>query len=281
MTQYGYPDLAMHKKFHAELIAQAGRMVEKLKNGKTVSPAGVAAFLKDWINNHILGTDKLYGQFIAAVRRPLIPCRRQILNFCHNPSHWASTCRDGRFSVSGRVKFQFEGSDKMDTKDYFEMDRGNVARYFYLATVLAILAIAIWFFGAGLVLALIYAATFGPWLSRAQAAALRIGSMASPSVSTRAYSSSNANPSPSTASPMSSSTRAPSCGFARSGVWTSRPPVPEPRTGLRVASTVSSIPNPSATNSSPPATRPSAPNPFMESDNRMGWSQWQTRSDGE
>lgn len=65
MAQYGYPDLALHKKFHADLIAQVGRMVEKLKNGEMVSPARVAAFLKDWLNNHILGTDKLYGQFIA------------------------------------------------------------------------------------------------------------------------------------------------------------------------------------------------------------------------
>lgn len=61
----------------------------------------------------------------------------------------------------------------MDPKDCFEMDRGSVARYFYWSMVLAILAIAIWFFGAGLVLALIYAVTFGPWLSRAQAAAQR------------------------------------------------------------------------------------------------------------
>lgn len=66
MAQYGYPDLAMHKKFHADLIVQVGRMVDKLTNGEMVSPARVAAFLKDWLNNHILGTDKLYGQFIAA-----------------------------------------------------------------------------------------------------------------------------------------------------------------------------------------------------------------------
>jgi putative membrane protein len=60
----------------------------------------------------------------------------------------------------------------MDAKDCFEMDRGNVARYFYISAVVLVLVATIWFFGAGLVIAPIYALTLGPWLSRAQAAAL-------------------------------------------------------------------------------------------------------------
>ena len=57
----------------------------------------------------------------------------------------------------------------MNNTECFDMDRVNVARYFYLAAVLLVLVTTIGFFGAGLVLALIYAVTFGPWLSRAQA----------------------------------------------------------------------------------------------------------------
>jgi membrane protein YdbS with pleckstrin-like domain len=75
--------------------------------------------------------------------------------------------------VNGRVKLLFEGSDNMDPKECFEMDRGSVARYFYWFTILGILAVGVWIFGIGLGLAILYAVTFGPWLSRAQAAALR------------------------------------------------------------------------------------------------------------
>jgi len=65
-ARYGYPELAAHNKLHAELIAQVNQMVEKIKAGKMVSAVTIANFLKDWLTQHILGTDKLYGQFITA-----------------------------------------------------------------------------------------------------------------------------------------------------------------------------------------------------------------------
>jgi putative membrane protein len=77
------------------------------------------------------------------------------------------------FPVNGRVGFPFEGSGNMDAKECFEIDRGSVARYFYWSVILAILAIGVWFFGIGLGVAILYALTLGPWLSRAQAAAQR------------------------------------------------------------------------------------------------------------
>jgi uncharacterized membrane protein YdbT with pleckstrin-like domain len=75
--------------------------------------------------------------------------------------------------VSGRVKIPFEGSDNMDPKDCFEMDRGNVARYYYWSAILATVVIGVLTFGIGLGFALLYALTFGPWLSRTQATAQR------------------------------------------------------------------------------------------------------------
>jgi hemerythrin len=66
MARCGYPEFHNHKKLHAELIAQVGQMVEKIKAGKMVSSVTIASFLKDWLSNHILGSDKLYGQFITA-----------------------------------------------------------------------------------------------------------------------------------------------------------------------------------------------------------------------
>lgn len=55
----------------------------------------------------------------------------------------------------------------------YPMQRGRVARYFYWQHVLFILLVGIWFFGLGLVVAIIYALTLGVWLPQKQAEALR------------------------------------------------------------------------------------------------------------
>ncbi len=65
MARYGYPEFPNHKKLHTVLVEQVGHMAEKIKSGKMVSPVSIASFLKDWLSQHILGADKLYGQFIT------------------------------------------------------------------------------------------------------------------------------------------------------------------------------------------------------------------------
>ncbi len=64
---------------------------------------------------------------------------------------------------------------KMDTspKQEFQVQREQIARYFYYINILMIIVVGIWFMGAGLVLAILYALTFGPWLSKKQAQALK------------------------------------------------------------------------------------------------------------
>ncbi len=66
MAQHGYPDLAVHKKFHSELMRQVNAFMEKRRSGAMIPGVQVANFLREWLYNHIIGTDKLYGQFIAA-----------------------------------------------------------------------------------------------------------------------------------------------------------------------------------------------------------------------
>ena len=60
----------------------------------------------------------------------------------------------------------------MDDKLNLEIDQGKVARYFYRGYVLSTIIVGVLTFGIGLVATLIYAFTFGPWLSRKQAAVL-------------------------------------------------------------------------------------------------------------
>ena len=58
------------------------------------------------------------------------------------------------------------------TTNEFAIERKAVARYFYWAHILVIIVVGIWFVGLGLLLAVLYALTLGPWLSRKQAEAL-------------------------------------------------------------------------------------------------------------
>lgn len=60
----------------------------------------------------------------------------------------------------------------MMANDY-AIQREKVCRYFYWGHVILISLAGIWFFGIGLVVAIIYAFTIGSWLPRKQSEALR------------------------------------------------------------------------------------------------------------
>lgn len=62
--------------------------------------------------------------------------------------------------------------DKSTTHE-FVVQRKPVARYFYWIQIVMIVVVGIWFCGAGIPLALLYALTLGLWLPRRQAEALR------------------------------------------------------------------------------------------------------------
>lgn len=55
----------------------------------------------------------------------------------------------------------------------YAIERERVARYFRWSHILFLLLVGIWFFGAGLVAAVIYCFTWGTWLPRKQADSLR------------------------------------------------------------------------------------------------------------
>ncbi len=55
----------------------------------------------------------------------------------------------------------------------YRIHRYRVARYFLWSHILFIILVGVWFFGAGLVLAVLYPMTLGAWLPRRQADELR------------------------------------------------------------------------------------------------------------
>jgi hemerythrin len=62
MEIYNYPGLAGHKQEHAMLTAHA--LQERYRTGEVELTVEVAEFLKDWLINHILKSDKQYAPFL-------------------------------------------------------------------------------------------------------------------------------------------------------------------------------------------------------------------------
>jgi hemerythrin-like metal-binding protein len=65
MLQYSYPDYEKHKKEHDSLVEKVQEFSAQVASGKTKISLSIMGFLKEWLVNHIMGTDKKYTQFFA------------------------------------------------------------------------------------------------------------------------------------------------------------------------------------------------------------------------
>jgi len=61
MERAGYADLEKHKVQHFKFVEEIAQFQEKFNSGKTMISMDVMKFLKDWLLNHIQGTDKKYS----------------------------------------------------------------------------------------------------------------------------------------------------------------------------------------------------------------------------
>ncbi|OGV66298.1 MAG: hypothetical protein A3K19_14050 [Lentisphaerae bacterium RIFOXYB12_FULL_65_16] len=61
MAKTGFPDLAKHRRVHAELVEKALDVKRDFDAGKLVIGADLMNFLKSWLVNHIQRMDKQYG----------------------------------------------------------------------------------------------------------------------------------------------------------------------------------------------------------------------------
>jgi len=66
METYGYPDLESHRKEHVLFIEKVNDYYERIKEGKQLLSIEVTNFLKDWLVNHIKGTDRKYSDFLVS-----------------------------------------------------------------------------------------------------------------------------------------------------------------------------------------------------------------------
>ncbi len=64
MSQFNYPDYNAHKIEHTKLTQKVVELQKKFENGDPVLTLELMNFLKNWLQQHIIGTDKKYGPFL-------------------------------------------------------------------------------------------------------------------------------------------------------------------------------------------------------------------------
>jgi hemerythrin len=62
---HGYPESTAHLREHHELTKQAAALKERFAKGEMIT-LQVMDFLRDWLTNHILKSDKQYVAHLAA-----------------------------------------------------------------------------------------------------------------------------------------------------------------------------------------------------------------------
>lgn len=63
MQSINYPDIQKHKEEHAAFISKIEEFHQKFVNGKMLLSLEVTNFLKNWLVNHIKGSDMQYALF--------------------------------------------------------------------------------------------------------------------------------------------------------------------------------------------------------------------------
>ncbi len=66
MKTHGYPAYLQHKVEHDALTSKVVAFQKDFNAGRTSVPVELLHFLRDWLSNHILGTDKLYSSYFQS-----------------------------------------------------------------------------------------------------------------------------------------------------------------------------------------------------------------------
>jgi len=68
MERAGYADLANHKRVHRAMVEQVERLRREVDSSRTGFSIKLMGFLKNWLTDHILGTDQKYAQAVKSVK---------------------------------------------------------------------------------------------------------------------------------------------------------------------------------------------------------------------
>jgi hemerythrin len=64
MEEHAYPDLERHQAEHAKFARKAVELQQRLAAGTLVLSLEVVGYLRDWLMNHIVRSDKRLGSFL-------------------------------------------------------------------------------------------------------------------------------------------------------------------------------------------------------------------------
>ncbi len=64
LERYGYAGLAEHRAKHQELAARVGSLLQEFKGGNVGVSVSLLLFLRSWLKDHIMGTDKQYSEYL-------------------------------------------------------------------------------------------------------------------------------------------------------------------------------------------------------------------------
>ncbi|MCL4538924.1 MAG: bacteriohemerythrin [Bacteroidetes bacterium] len=64
MKSNGYPLFAGHKKLHEDMVKEVEILRSRYSSGAAGLTIEVMQFLKNWLSEHIIGTDKNYGPYL-------------------------------------------------------------------------------------------------------------------------------------------------------------------------------------------------------------------------
>ena len=62
--KYGYPEKGTHKRQHGDLVDQVLKFKTNFESGVSVVSIDLMNFLRDWLTQHIAGSDKKYTAFL-------------------------------------------------------------------------------------------------------------------------------------------------------------------------------------------------------------------------
>ena len=65
MEFYQYPHILAHKKEHSDLLEQLYTMKSQLENGQTPFGKDCLIWLKNWLEQHISGEDKILEEYLC------------------------------------------------------------------------------------------------------------------------------------------------------------------------------------------------------------------------
>jgi hemerythrin len=66
MKLHNYPEYEEHKKEHNNLVLHVKETLEAHRQGKNILTQNIMEFLKKWLTDHILDSDKKYGPFLKS-----------------------------------------------------------------------------------------------------------------------------------------------------------------------------------------------------------------------